>query len=232
MAIKICKSCGKEYKSEFCEHCGYGKPVEKSCEYDKLKTNRQIKAEHEEGKKKLTSKLTVLITAIVVCIVMVLLLLYREGIIFSDKKEKAIEKYFTAISEKDYDKFLEALPKQMGDAYEANRKEQNVVKDEYIEKCYEDYFEKFGDFSLIFKYGRQDKWSKEEIEETEKLLNEAYDSSFDISDAYTVRTIVEFKGDKATETYKYDVNVAKIGRKWYVTFVEDIYDNTVVDMDE
>ena len=37
--MKICKSCGKEYKGEYCEHCGYGDPKLKTHAADNRKQN-------------------------------------------------------------------------------------------------------------------------------------------------------------------------------------------------
>ena len=40
---KICKSCGKEYKGEFCEHCGYGDPDLEIKAVKKYQTNKPVR---------------------------------------------------------------------------------------------------------------------------------------------------------------------------------------------
>ncbi|MBQ8378381.1 MAG: hypothetical protein IJX42_04535, partial [Oscillospiraceae bacterium] len=48
--IKYCKSCGKEYKGDYCEHCGYGKPDLEVKAYDKYKVNKPERFMTDEEK--------------------------------------------------------------------------------------------------------------------------------------------------------------------------------------
>ena len=217
MATRICKSCGAEYKGDYCDKCGYGKPDISSKALEKMKKEgakpvrfmtpeekeayyAELKKQNEgkrKAKKKLkASKGTVLATLFLAAVVIVVSL-FASGTISLGSKTAAIESYFQAIQDKDYSAFSAALHPQVRSEYESDISELGATKDNYMKDYYcKDLDERYGEGFTI----------KAELSDPEKLNDEdarkikSESGVSDIKSPYKVDARVTFSGSKQTET--------------------------------
>ena len=228
---KYCKSCGEEYTGNYCEKCGYGKPVEKSKTFEKYKTNREKKQEKLElvkakGKEPVSpQRIAILVIAIVAVVGLILWALYRDGIISGGDKTEPVVSYFEAIAENDYEKYVSAMPDAIAESYDEYMSKNGLNKDTYIKESYSDYHEILGDtFTAQVNCGVETKLSKSETADAEDNFSKNFGDDVNFREAYCIHTEVKYSGDKDTQSFFYDVYVAKIGFHWYIINVEDYYE--------
>lgn len=227
---KICKSCGKEYKGEFCEHCGYGDPNLEIKAAKKYQTNKPVrfmtaeeKEEHykklkeaqrdKNGKKKRDPKMVRLLIVLAIAAVLIVVgTLFGTGVIgFSEKSSDVVDKYLTAINERDFDKYSSCFPKEMQKDYESDLKLSEMGDKKYMETFAADFAESYGDdFTIGWKIQRADVLTEYSLDG----YKEAYGTVPDISEANLVVTDVTFKGSKGEETFRMNFYVGKVGRHW------------------
>lgn len=244
---KTCKSCGKEYKGEFCEHCGYGDPNLKTKAADKYKKSstpvrfmtaeqkkeyyENLKKEQREraaGKKKRDKKMVV--TLIVLAAAALLLIfgtLFGTGVIgFNEKNTDVVVKYLDAINERDFDKYVSCFPKEMKKDYEKDLAESGYSEKEYMEQFNSDFAEQYGDdFTIGYQIGKTELMTEYSLEG----YKEAYGVTPNVTEAYLVVTDVTFKGSKGEETFKMNCYVGKVGRRWKLFNME--YDAGIITPD-
>ena len=227
---KYCKSCGEEMKGSFCEKCGYGKPQERAKAFDKYKSNRQIKEEKLKRSKKSVKKkaspasIAVLVIVALLVIVLILFGLNKAGIIGAGDKTEPIKAYFEAIAENDYDKYVSTMPDAIAKTYDEYLEAFSMSKEDFVKQSYSDYYMLLGDsFTVEVNCGEQTQLGGSEIEDAEKSYQQNFGEKVNFKDAYIVNTEVVFKGSETTETYYYDVYVARIGFSWYIVNIEDYY---------
>lgn len=240
--VKYCKSCGAEYKGDYCDKCGYGKPAERSKTFDKYKSNRQRKeeklaaaAEREAALQKKgiheKSKMTKSQIVIVVCVLaavaaVVVWALWNAGVIGAGDKTEPIVDYFTAIAENDYDKYVSSMPKAIAKTYDDYVSENGLSKDTFVKESYSDYHAILGEsFTAKVTCGREEELSAEEIAQAENDYKSNFGDDIRIKEAYAVSVEVKFTGDLSEQTYNYDAYVAHIGWHWYIINMEDYYEN-------
>lgn len=227
---KYCKSCGEEMKGSVCEKCGYGKPQERAKAFDKYKSNRQIKEEKlgraKKGGKKQASPASIAILIIVALLVIVLILfgLNKAGIIGTGNKTEPVKEYFEAIAENDYDKYVSTMPDAIAKTYDEYLKTFSMSKEDFIKQSYSDYYMLLGDsFTVEVSCGDETELDKSELESAEKNYQQNFGEKVNFKSGYVINTEVVFKGSASTQTYYYDVYVAKIGFSWYIVNIEDYY---------
>lgn len=228
---KYCKSCGKSYSGEYCEHCGYGKEPQRAKAYDKYKSNRQLKEERQaaaekakkQGKKKMAPwQITILALIPVIVLGVVLWSLWRDGIIGIGDKTEPVIAYFEAIAENDYDKYISTMPEGIAGTYESYMKENSYSKEQFIKESYSDYYDILGDsFTVKVDCGNERKIVASAIEDAQESYKQNFGDSIKIKEAYLIPTEVEFTGSEGTETYYYDVYVVRIGFDWFILNIED-----------
>ncbi len=230
---KYCKSCGREYKEDFCEHCGYGKEQKKSKQFDKYKSNRRIKEEkikkNAKGGKKPVSggRIAVLVLLAVAVATIVIFGLINAGVIKLSEKTDPIVDYFEAIAENDYEKYVSSMPEAIEETYEEYIGKFSLSKDTFLKESYYDYYEILGDsFTAEVKCGDEIELGGADIMDAEDAFKANFNKEVEFKKAYKIYTEVKFVGEKATETYFYDVYVAKIGFSWYIVSIDDYYENT------
>lgn len=249
--IKYCKSCGKEYRGKFCEHCGYGKEDVKIKAYDKYKVEKperfmtdeekaakseSLRAKREEEKRtsreksqnrtrpaKASSQWGFIITAVVIFAVVVLLALYKSGFIGQTKdKTEVIDRYFSSIDNGDFDGYLSTMIAPMAEDYRSTAKEMGISDEDAMDELYSDYIEGFGEgYTVTVEFGAEAEMSSAEIKSSENTLYQAYGKNYDIKEAYRVAVNVTFKGTKAEETQDMYVYVGKIKGKWYILNIDN-----------
>lgn len=237
---KYCKSCGAEYKGDYCDKCGYGKPMERSKTFDKYKSNRQRKEERQqnaakrekeraaapkhEKKKMTTPQIVIVIVLLVGIIALVVWSLFRAGVLGAGEKTEPIVNYFTAIAENNYDKYVSAFPKGLAETYDDYISANGLSKDTFIKESYSDYHEILGEnFTVTVTCGREEKLTTEEILRSEDEYRSNFGDDISIKEAYRVSAEVSFSGEKSSQVYNYDVYVARVGWHWYILNIEDYY---------
>lgn len=238
--IRYCKSCGSEYKGDYCENCGYGKPAERAKAFEKYRSNRRRSEENSEnkensekqGSKKDGRRMTgaqagVVVGVAVVTVGVLLWSLWRDGIIGSGDKTQPITDYFEAIAENDYGKYIGSMPKAIAKTYDEYIDGHGLSEESFVRDSYSDYYDILGDsFTVDVRCGEEEKVSDAEIADAEINYERDFGEEVSIKEAYKIYVEVTYKGSRAQETYYYDVYVAKIGFHWYVISIDDYYEST------
>ena len=241
---KICKSCGKEYTGEFCEHCGYGNPnleIKATKKYETKIPERFIPLEEQErlakerlaqGKKpktittkqKRNQKILLLILVIALAGI-IFFVLYNQGMFSSNDPNELVNQYFTSISEMDYDKYNACFSSDLAKENNKGIKSQGLDKDTAMETLYSDYINVFGKgFKSTVKIDETLDMDKGDVIEQEMDYQEQYGKSVSLEEGKIVKTTVKFEGSKSSEDVKFEVYVARIGAKWCILNVKETDD--------
>ncbi len=232
--MKICKSCGKEYKGDYCEHCGYGNPDLKTKAADKYKKSttpvrfmtaeqkaeyyEQKKREYAErtqnGKKRDPKQTRILIVAAVGVAVLIFGSLFASGVLgFNEEPDIIVEKYLTAIDQRDFDNYVSCFPKEMKRDYEKDLADTGFTEEEYMEEFNSVFIDEFGDnFKLEFNILRTDKLEEFSLDG----YKQQYGTVPKVEEACIVVTDVTFKGSNGSEVYRMDFYLGKVGRRWKI----------------
>lgn len=241
---KVCKSCGREYTGEFCEHCGYGNPnleIKAAKKYETKMPERFLPPEEQErlakerlaqGKKPKTkthkqkrNQKILLILLVVLVLAIIFYVLYNQGMFSKNSPEDLVNQYFTSISEMDYDKFNDCFSSDLAKENDKGIKSQDLDKDKAMEVLYSDYINVFGkSFKADVKIGETSNMDKRDIIEEELNYQKQYGKSISIDEGKIIKTKVKFEGSKSSDEIKFDVSVAKIGAKWCILNVEEVDD--------
>ncbi|MDE6148921.1 MAG: anaerobic ribonucleoside-triphosphate reductase [Ruminococcus sp.] len=226
----VCKSCGKYYEGDYCTHCGYGNKDIKTKAAEKYKkTTKPVRFMNDEEKKeyydrqreKLSEKeakaknpksnRNLLIFIAVAAVAVIAAGLISSGVISFGDKTDVIEDYFEAITERDFDKYVNCFPSEMKKDYENDRNELNCSKDEYMEQFVSVFEDDYGDsFSVSVKCGKATKLENYSMEQYE----ETYGSVPKISEAYVVAVTVTLSGSEKTNDEQFNCYVGKVRGKW------------------
>lgn len=241
---KTCKSCGKEYKGEFCEHCGYGDPNLTVKAAEKYKTNTPVRfmtpeqketyyaelkkkqaQQRSTGKRKKDPKMMrAMIITVIAAVLIIFGTLFGTGVIgFAEKETDVVEKYLKAINDRDFDKYASCFPNEMRKDYEADLTATGLSEKEYMDLFNADFAEEYGaDFTITYTILKSD----EMTEYSTDGYKEAYGTVPNISEAKLVITDVTFKGSKGSEKFRMNFYVGKVGRRWKLFNLE--YDAGII----
>ncbi|NLZ45572.1 MAG: hypothetical protein GX896_02665 [Clostridiales bacterium] len=254
--IKYCKSCGKEYSGDYCDHCGYGNPNLKIKSYEKYKTvkperfltdeEKSSLIEQKESEAKISSvkalerkeknvsanahtnssakpiKRTsgVGFLALVFCVfaIITFIVLFQSGKIFkTPSKDQVIKTYFLSIASADFKEYTGTMIKPMAKENESDMEGANLSEEAFMKELYSDYTDGFGEgYTISIEINSYKLMSVQDISTSEETLNEAYNKTYNIKEAFEANVDVSYKGTKAQETVNYVVYIAKIGRNWYI----------------
>ncbi len=238
---KICKSCGKEFTEEYCEHCGYGNPDIKIKATKKYKTKipeRFLPPEEQErlaqerlaqGKKPKTKtdkqkrkQKIILICLIAVIIGIIFYVLYNRGILFSKSPEQLVNQYFTSIAEMDYNKYNSCFNDELAELNDSTIKKSDISKKEAMKALYSDYISIFGEeFKADININSISDMDKGEIIEEEISFQSQYEKSITIDEGKKINTTVKFSGSKSSQKIEFNVYTAKLDGKWRIINVEE-----------
>ncbi len=229
---KICKSCGKEYKGEFCEHCGYGDLNLKTHAADKYKTKtpvrymtpeqkdeyyealKQKQRERSRGGAKAHDPRQVRLLIIIAIVVGLLVFgtLFGTGALgFAEKNTDVIEKYFKAINDRDFDKYSSCFPSEIRKSIEQDLKDTGYSDKQYMDAYCADFAAEYGDdFRINYSLLKTEEMKTYDMTE----YKSAYGSVPQIEEAYNVVTDVTFEGSKGSETFRMNCYVGRVGRHW------------------
>ena len=225
MAIRICKSCGAEYKGEYCDKCGYGKPGVTSAALEKMKREgakpvrfmtpeekeayyaelKEKNAGKKKAKKKVKASKGAVIMILLMAVIIIVVSLFATGVISLGNKTAAIESYFKAIEDKDYSAFSAALHPDIKKQYDNDIADLGATQDNYMSDYYcKDLDERYGEgFTIKAEPSDPEKLNEEDT----KLIKDESGVS-NIKNPYTVDTKVTFSGSKLTETADLSIYVS------------------------
>lgn len=238
---KICKSCGKEYTGEYCEHCGYGNPnlkIKAAKKYETKIPERFLPPEEQERlakerlaqgkrpktkttKQKRNQKILLIILVIAVAGI-IFFVLYNQGLFSQNDPDELVNQYFTSISEMDYDKYNACFSLDLAKENNKGIKSQGLDKDKAMETLYSDYINVFGKgFKSTVKIDETSNMDKGDIIEQEMDYQNQFGKSIDIKEGKIIKTTVKFEGSKSSEYVKFEVYIAQIGAKWCILTVKE-----------
>lgn len=233
---KLCKSCGEYYEGEFCDKCGYGNPNIKTKSADKYKKYRKperfrseedkayyksIDDEQAKSAPRRAPKAGIKTLAIVIVIAVGLLIfaLVRAGVIFSESRDKVVEKYFSAIQSENFEDFISCFPSEIKADYENDLKQSGLAKDKYLGELYKDFEDMYGKgYKIEVKFGNEKELEKSEYSMSE--YKKQYGSAPSISQAYEMAVTVKFSGSKKKEEFPMYICVGKCSGKWKILSTE------------
>lgn len=245
--IKYCKSCGKEYKGDWCEHCGFDKPDLEIKAFDKYKVNKperfmteeekaqraeEYKKQAKESSKNKTSAKPLqkpakgsqwgfIILVAVVFAAIVIFMLWQNGIIFHKDKTEVITTYFNSIQTNDFEGYISTMVEPMAEDYREEAENHGLSEAEFLRQSYSDYSEGFGEgYTISLTFGNEEQMSADEISSSEEILENAYGESFNIKEAYKIATTAQYKGSITEETVNYYVYVGRIKNDWYILNID------------
>lgn len=231
---KYCKSCGKSYSGEYCEHCGYGKEPQRAKAFDKYKSNRQIKAERQaaaeaakkQGKTKMAPwQIAVIVGIFVLAAGIVLWSLWRDGVIGIGDKTEPIIAYFESIAENDYDKYVSTMPEDIAKTYDSYMQQNGLSKDNFIRESYSDYYSILGEsFTVSVNCGTEQRLVDSYVADEQEIYEQNYGKSIKIREEYLIPVEVTFNGNSVSEQYYYDVYVVRVGFDWFIIDIVDYYE--------
>lgn len=241
---KVCKSCGKEYTGEFCEHCGYGNPnlkIKAAKKYETKIPERFLPLDEQErlakerlaqgkrpknksSKQKRNQKI-LLIVLVIAVLGIIFFVLYNQGLFSQNDPNELVNQYFTSISEMDYKKYNACFSFDLAKENNKGIKSQGLDKDKAMGTLYSDYINVFGKgFKSTVKIDETSDMDKGDIIEQEMDYQNQYGKSIDIKEGRIIKTTVKFEGSKSTENVKFEVYIARIGAKWCILNVKETDD--------
>ena len=228
---KVCKSCGKEYKGKFCEHCGYGDPSLKTHAADKYKKQKAVRymtpEEKEEyyaelkrreaerrrtGKQKRDPKQVRLLIVLAVAVVLLIggTLLF-SGVFGSGSSSEVVASFFKAVNERDFKKYASCHSKEQKEAIYDDLAASGLNEKQYMDEFCSVFAEEYGDdFTVTYSIENIDPLTSYSMED----YRAAYGTAPNISEAELVVLDVTFKGSKGEETFKMNASTAHIGLSW------------------
>ncbi len=231
---KICKSCGKEYKGEFCEHCGYGDPKLKTHAADKYKKkpsgyvppderkgskSGKTKSKGKSGKAKNSSRrqrdpkqVRLLIVLSIAVAVMIGWALIGSGIFGAgNSSAEVVDNFFKAVNERDFDKYAKCHSKEQKKAIIDDLRETGLTEQQYMDEFRAPFAEEYGsDFTVNYTILSTEKMTNYSMDE----YREAYGTVPTISEAECVVLDVTFEGSAGSETFRMHAYCAHIGLSW------------------
>ncbi len=138
----------------------------------------------------------------------------------SSSYKDAVENYFLAMTG-DADAMIKAMPEAV---IEAGMEEEDMDRDEFedemkdlAEMLRESAEAEFGkNIKVKVDIEDKEKLDKDELEEIEDAMNEAYDAKMKVTDGYIVTGEATIKGKDDKDTDDFELTVVKIDGKWYV----------------
>lgn len=241
---KICKSCGKEYTGEYCEHCGYGDPdlkIKATKKYETKIPERFLPPEEQErlakerlaqGKRPKTKTVKqkrnqkiLLIVLVIAVLGIIFFVLFNQGVFSQNNPEELVNQYFTSISKMDYDNYNACFSSDLAKENNKGIKSQGLDKDKAMETLYSDYINVFGKgFKSTVKIDETSDMDKGDVIEQEMDYQDQYGKVVSIDEGKIVKTTVKFEGSKSSEDVKFEVYVARIGAKWCILNVKETDD--------
>lgn len=196
----FCRKCGQKLEGveKFCPKCGA----------EVVMVQAPQKVTKESGKTNLYIGIGV------ICVLAVAVLLGVKALFFTSDYEKPIKNFVKAVETQDMNLFISVIPEE---AIEAGLEQAGVDKELFMEMAEGevlDYLDEF-DGKIKIKYEIEDdrKLDRSELRDIESELF----NTVKIKEGKEVEIYIELYVDgELEEASSGDMNVIKVGRKWYI----------------
>lgn len=211
----FCSKCGEKLgdNEKFCHKCG--EPVYKK---DHGTTRERDGNFSEKRSKKLSVKRPYLLAAAVVCVICIFFCIRFAG---NGNYERPIKLVAEGVEQQDIHKIMSAIfPEEVEEQWGIDMDGVVDMMEEYVLDKFVEEFGDGADLSMDYQIKEKNSCSKEEIAEMEEDYNDAFRTDVEVKDAkkLVVKTKVSANGEKEESTE--EITVIKIGRKWYMNFVD------------
>ncbi|MCD7847084.1 MAG: hypothetical protein LUG49_03500 [Oscillospiraceae bacterium] len=168
--------------------------------------------------KKSIKKEVYALVAIIVVIVLLLLFVFRDSLFGAGTGyQDVISQYFTAISERDFDSYVDTMPAAIASDYETERADLEYSEYQYMDELYYDVFDEFGeDVVITLTFGDAERPDDEYIDYFAESYEEIYGSSISTSNVYGVYVNANFAGSLSESDIEFECFVLKTGGRWYM----------------
>lgn len=212
-----CPKCGNRFEGFECPDCGT---------IIETRASRQAKAASKFGasadlvktnsaEKKKNS--TAIIAMLILGAIFVLFVLWRNGVIGSEKYQMIVEDYFVSICERDFDTYLECMPERIADDHEQDRQELGYEKEEYMSVLYADYFDEFGEsMGVHLEIGASSAVEQKYVDVFLASYAQEYGEELEYQRFIEVDVNAVFVGEKSSDTIKMECFLMKVGPEWYM----------------
>ena len=203
---------GKEDKVMFCRKCGQKlEGVEKFCPKCGAEV---VQVQMPQGVTKEPGKTNLYIGIGVICVLAVVVLLGVKALFFTSDYEKPIKNFVKAVETQDVKLFVSVIPEE---AIEAGLEQAGMDKELFMEMAEAEGLDYLDDYDgkIKIKYEIEDerKLDKSEIRDIESELF----NTVEIKEGKEVEIYIELYVDGELEDASSgDMNVIKVGRKWYI----------------
>ena len=235
--MKICKSCGKEYKGTYCEHCGYGDPALKTHAADKYKKkaggyvppdergkqpaakgknkskNKGGSEKRNTGRKQRDPKQVRLLIVLAIALAAVIgWTLIGSGIFGAgNSSAEVVDTFFRAVNERDFGKYAGCHSKEQKNAIIEDMRQTGMSEKQYMDEFCAPFAEEYGsDFKVSYDIISTEPMTGYSMEE----YRAAYGTVPTISEAQCVVLDVKFEGSGGSETFRMHAYTAHIGLSW------------------
>lgn len=166
-------------------------------------------------RRKVAVPIVVLLSVAAAILVLLYILLLRKPY------TQPVDYYCKGIEKLDGNYLFAAFNEDLLEEYFPDAKDKDELKDlleKSFELSYNEITEQFGEnFSVSYKIQRETRMTDDELEETEKLFNEAYEDEYNVNDGYTLKVKLIIDGKK-TDSEVTTLNVWKINDEWCMIF--------------
>ena len=171
-----------------------------------------------EKKQSIKKEVYILIAILVIAVLGIVFVVFRTDIFGTPSGyEDVIEQYFTAISERDFDAYVDTMPAAISADYETEREDLGYSGYNYMDELYYDIFDTFGeDVTVTLTLGEATRPDDEYIDYFAESYEELYGESISTNKVYGVYVNASFSGSISEEDIEFECFVLKTGGKWYM----------------
>ncbi len=168
--------------------------------------------------KKSIKKEVYILIAIIVVILLLLLFVFRNSLFGTPSGyEDVISQYFTAITERDFNSYVDTMPDEIADDYETEREDLEYSEYQYMDELYYDVFDEFGeDVAITLTFGDATRPDDEYIDYFAESYEELYGETISTSKVYGVYVNANFSGSLSESDIEFECFVLKTGGRWYM----------------
>ncbi len=163
-----------------------------------------------------TKKLIAIIGISVVALIALIVLVNIIKSVSTPGYEKPIKSLTEGLEKYDFKKMISAYPDYISDDMEDYLDyfdDEEEMFDEMFGSLEDEYGKRI---KISYKITDKDKMDRDEIEAIEEDIEYSYDEEVNIKEGYTLEVKLTIKGSEDRDTDKTEIDVIRIGSKWYL----------------
>lgn len=210
---QVCKKCMSQYEGLTCPLCAsIEKETKKAEENGEKFPPRRVISEKERK-----SQRNMLVFLCILGALFILFILYRNGNIGSRAYLEPIERYFTAICDRDFDTYVSVMTPEVALDTIEERETLGYEKEQYIELLFADYFDEFGaDMTVTFEWGTITVPDEELIDAFIRSYVDIYGAEPNAAAFKQVSALATFSGSTSTATIELECFLMRDTLTWYM----------------